>query len=143
MARSTGHPPIEATVKGVADSPMKASTRDSNCVRITEYLDVNLKTERWQCNRCGHDLGPGRACYKEGCLIADRNPQEVHPPIGPHETYNFSFDPTIVRIIEFYCPGCGTMIENEYLPIGHPLTWDIELDLAALRERHGYHEEVS
>ena len=49
--------------------------------RITEYLEVDLATERWMCQRCGHDLGDARDTYKKGCLIADRDPREVHPPI--------------------------------------------------------------
>ena len=42
-----------------------------------------------------------------------------------------------MRIIEFYCPGCAVMVENEYLPPGHPLTWDIQLDIDKLKEKHG------
>jgi acetophenone carboxylase len=37
--------------------------------------------------------------------------------------------------VEIYCPGCGTQVETEYLPPGHPITWDIEMDLDSLKER--------
>jgi hypothetical protein len=30
-----------------------------------------------------------------------------------------------------------TLIETEYLPPGHPLTRDIELDIDALKEKNG------
>jgi acetophenone carboxylase len=40
-----------------------------------------------------------------------------------------------VRIVEFYCPGCGVQIETEYLPPGHPLTHDIEVDIDRLKNR--------
>jgi acetophenone carboxylase len=40
-----------------------------------------------------------------------------------------------VRILEFYCPGCGTQVETEYLPPGHPITHDIEIDIDRLKER--------
>ena len=36
---------------------------------------------------------------------------------------------------EFYCPGCGVQIETEYLPPGHPVTVDIELDIDRLKRR--------
>ncbi|MGH8596725.1 MAG: acetone carboxylase subunit gamma, partial [Gammaproteobacteria bacterium] len=49
--------------------------------------------------------------------------------------YSFAPDPAWARIIEFYCPHCGRQIETEYLPPGHPITHDIELDLDSLRER--------
>jgi acetophenone carboxylase len=105
-------------------------------VQITEYLDIDLQDRHWHCHVCSHDLGPASRSYKEGCLIADRDPTEVHPVIAPVKEFNFSFDPEWVRLIEFYCPDCATLVETEYLPPGHPLTWDIELDLDALAARH-------
>ena len=104
-------------------------------VRITEYLDGDLETETWHCSRCDTSLGPLARPYKEHCLIRERDPREVHSPVGDDKDFNFSFDPEWIRIVEFYCPGCATMIENEYLPPGHPLTWDIDIDVAALRAR--------
>lgn len=106
-------------------------------VRITEYLDIELESERWKCNRCGYDIGDARDSYKKGCLVRDRDPREIHFPIGPSKEFNFSFDPDWMRIVEFYCPGCAVMVENEYLPPGHPLTWDIQLDIDKLKDKHG------
>jgi len=103
-------------------------------LRVTEYLDLDLQNERWLCNRCGRDMGPARENYKKGCLLHGRDPREIHPPIVSGE-FNFSPDPLWVRIVEFYCPGCGTQLETEYLPPGHPITWDIEFDLDSLKER--------
>ncbi|HTT33942.1 MAG TPA: acetone carboxylase subunit gamma [Methylomirabilota bacterium] len=110
------------------------SSEQESRLRVTEYLDLDLLSERWLCNRCGRDIGPARENYKKGCLLHDRDPREIHPPIVSGE-FNFSPDPLWVRIVEFYCPGCGTQIETEYLPPGHPLTWDIEFDLDSLKER--------
>ena len=108
--------------------------------RITEYLDVDLAAERWSCNRCGADLGSARDTYKKGCLIAAREPKEVHPQIVQDTEYSFAPDSDWCRIVEFYCPGCGTLIETEYLPPGHPLTHDIELDVDAVKAKHGVTE---
>ncbi|MCS0502072.1 acetone carboxylase subunit gamma [Ancylobacter mangrovi] len=108
----------------------------SGKVEITEYLAIDLARERWQCRRCDHDLGPARASYKEGCLVADRDPREVHEPVVEGE-YTFAPDPEWCRLVEFYCPNCATLIEVEYLPPGHPITHDIELDIDALKARHG------
>jgi acetone carboxylase, gamma subunit len=110
------------------------ATEHNRKIRVTEYLDLDLEAEKWLCNRCGHVIGPARDNYKKGCLIYDRDPREIHQPIlqGP---FNFSPDPLWVRIVEFYCPGCGTQIETEYLPPGHPITHDIEIDLDRLKER--------
>jgi len=105
-----------------------------NRLRVTEYLDVDLDGEKWLCNRCGHEIGPARENYKRGCLLYDRDPREIHPPLVPG-SFSFSPDPLWVRIVEFYCPGCGTQVETEYLPPGHPITHDIEIDLDSLKER--------
>jgi len=107
---------------------------DGQRIRVTEYLDLDLDQEQWSCNRCGHVLGPASSNYKEGCLLYDRDPREIHRPIIEGQ-YSFSPDPLWVRIVEFYCPGCGTQVETEYLPPGHPITWDIEIDIPSLKSR--------
>jgi acetone carboxylase, gamma subunit len=109
--------------------------------RITEYLDVELDSGEWSCNRCGHSLGDVTGNYKKGCLIAARDPREIWRPIIDGPT-TFSYDPGWSRIVEFYCPGCATLIETEMLPPGHPITYDIELDLDALRRQVADEEEA-
>lgn len=106
-------------------------------VPMTEYLLIDLKSERWLCRLCGHDLGDARGNYKEGTLVYDRNPQEIHPPVIDPEKYEYTFspDPTFCRILEFYCPGCATQLEAEYLPPGHPPTVDMLWDIDDLRAR--------
>ena len=105
-------------------------------VEITEYLAIDLADERWQCRRCDHDLGSARRSYKEGCAVADRDPREIHEAVVDGE-YTFAPDPEWCRIVEFYCPNCATLLETEYLPPGHPITHDIELDIDALKAKHG------
>ena len=109
-------------------------TEVQNKIRVTEYIDLDVELEKWFCNRCGHELGPARQSYKRGCLLYDRDPREIHPALVSGE-YNFSPDPMWVRIVEIYCPSCGVQMETEYLPPGHPITWDIEIDLDRLKQR--------
>jgi acetone carboxylase gamma subunit len=111
--------------------------------RITEYLDLDISMDRWLCNRCGADLGSSRGNYKKGCLIAARDPSEVHPPIVDDSPYSFAPDREWCQIVEFYCPQCATLIEVEYLPPGHPITHDIELDIDAIKAANAARESVS
>ena len=60
-----------------------------NRLRVTEYLDLDLDREQWLCNRCGRELGSARDNYKKGCLLNDRDPREIHPPLVTG-AYNFS-----------------------------------------------------
>jgi acetophenone carboxylase len=114
--------------------PSNADRHSAHRLRVTEYLDLDLDMERWMCNRCNHDLGQARQNYKKGCLLYDRDPREIHLPIV-EGAYSFAPDPLWVRIVEFYCPGCGVQMETEYLPPGHPITHDIEIDIEALKSR--------
>ena len=106
-------------------------------VRITEYLGVDLNNEQWFCQRCEYALISARESYKKGCLVAEQSLTEIHPPMVEGNIYSFSPDPDFCRLIEFYCPNCGVMIDNEYLPPGHPITQDIELDIDTLKRKHG------
>jgi acetophenone carboxylase len=49
---------------------------------------------------------------------------------------SYAPDPNLVRILEFYCPGCGSQVEVQYLPPGHPIPRDIELDIDKLKEKY-------
>lgn len=103
-------------------------------IRFTEYLDLDLNDENWYCHDCGTKLISARQNYKRGCMVAQRMPEEIHNPVidGP---YSFAPDANWVRIVEFYCPNCSRQIETEYLPPGHPITVDIEVDIDSLKAR--------
>lgn len=103
--------------------------------QITEYLDIDLEEEMWCCNRCGRELILARENYKRGCLVRERDPRDIYNHVVD-EPYSFAPEPEWVRIVEFYCPGCGTMIENELLPPGHPITWGIQLDIDKLKAKY-------
>lgn len=113
-------------------------------VLITEYLRINLDTEMWECRRCGKIHGPARESYKKGLLVCDRNPREIHKPLLDPALYErtFSPDPEWCRILEYYCAQCGTLVEAEYLPPGHPPLHDIDLDIDALKRQWADREEV-
>ena len=102
--------------------------------QITEYLEIDLEEEQWICTRCGRRLCAARANYKEGCLVRERDPREIHRPVIEGD-YTFAPDAEWCRILEFICPGCATLLEVEYLPPGHPITHDIEIDVDALKAR--------
>lgn len=111
--------------------------------RITEYLDIDLGAETWHCNRCGKDLGNARNNYKNGLLVYDRDPREIHRPLIDADEYEYTFapDPSWCRILEYYCPQCGVQVEAEYLVPGHPITRDIELDIEWLKRRAAEQQE--
>jgi acetone carboxylase gamma subunit len=100
---------------------------------ITEYLAIDLEKELWVCRRCGREIGDARENYKLGLVMRERHPAEIHSS-GLNEP-RFHPDPTWCRVVEMFCPGCATMVEVEYLPPGHPLTHDIEIDIDSLKAK--------
>ncbi len=106
-------------------------------VRITEYLEIDLSREMWCCQRCSGDLVPATENYKRGCRVKMRDTREVYRPLVETGAYTFAPDPDYCRLLEFYCPHCAAQVENEYLPPGHPITHDIQVDLTQLKEKYG------
>lgn len=113
-------------------------------VLVTEYLRIDLETEQWECRRCNRVHGSARDNYKRGLLVYDRDPREIHKPLLDTKLYErtYSPDPKWCRILEYYCPQCGTMVEAEYLPPGHPPLHDIELDIDALKVQWRERDEI-
>lgn len=114
-------------------------------VLITEYLRINLDTEQWECRKCGRAHGSARENYKKFLLIHDRDPREIHRPLLDPKKYpdfNFSPDPKVCVIYEFYCPECATLVEVEYSVPGHAPLHDIELDIDALKVQWANRTEV-
>jgi N-methylhydantoinase B len=93
--------------------------------RPSENLELRRSAhgERFCCAGCATDLGPAHANYKLGCARRDAPIEESNPVVG---------DPT--RFIDarpvfrqFFCPGCGRLIENEVALEHEPILHDIEL----------------
>lgn len=109
---------------------------DALRVRITEYLDIDVLREMWRCHVCDHELISARENYKRGCLVYERDPKEIHPPIftegGPWQLTTVDGYGVFV---EYYCPGCGTNLETEHLPEGYPPPHDIQVDIDALKAK--------
>jgi acetone carboxylase, gamma subunit len=118
----------------VPQEPTTELTR-SDRLRVTEGLDLDTDSRRWSCNRCRHDLGPADHNYKESCLLAARDPREIHQSFEGDPEYSFSPDPDWCAIVEVYCPECGYLLDTEYLPPGHPPTHDVQIDLDSIRRR--------
>lgn len=125
--------------QGVDDEGIEADVGldQPNVYPMTPYLGIDMEHERWLCRKCGEELGSANESYKRGLLVNERDPSEVHRPlIGDEYQYTYAPKSEWCRLLEYYCPGCATQVETEYLPPGHPPVNDIEPDLDWLREHH-------
>jgi acetone carboxylase gamma subunit len=108
-------------------------------MRITESVEIDLDKEMWCCSRCHAEIHTARESYLKGCLVYERPASEIYgPPIpikGDKSVISYAPEPDFMRIIEFYCPNCGAMMTVQYLPPGHPIVSEIELDIDKLKEK--------
>jgi N-methylhydantoinase B len=93
----------------------------------TDNLDVrkNGRAPHWACAHCATDLGLLAANYKDGCLREDSAVSASNPLVGDPKRY---IDDE-VAFRRFFCPGCGSEIENEIAVVHEPLLRDIEIKL--------------
>ena len=95
--------------------------------RLTDSLDLRREKDgvHAACSRCAADLGLASGNYKDQCVRRDADIQAANPNIGDYRRY--IDDRPVFR--QFFCPGCGTLIENEVARENDPVLHDIELHL--------------
>jgi N-methylhydantoinase B len=93
--------------------------------RITDNLDLRREKDGLHlgCSKCAADLGPVHDNYKHHCVRRESDISTANPNIGDYRRY--IDDRPVFR--QFFCPGCGALIENEVARATDPVLWDIEL----------------
>jgi N-methylhydantoinase B len=94
-------------------------------LQVSEYVAVRMDgaTPHLTCSRCASDLGPSTGNYKDGCIRED-NPISASNPHARNPERFIDAEPVFRQ---FFCPGCGGLIENEIATTDEPLLADIEL----------------
>jgi N-methylhydantoinase B len=112
-----------ARARRPAGTPRKAGGRRK--FLATAMLAVNATSEgpRHACAKCETDLGSVRENFKEHCARDDRPIQTSNPIVGDPARYIDD----LPQFRQFYCPGCGALIENEVAIASEPLLRDVEL----------------
>ena len=95
--------------------------------RISDNLTVRREADglRTACAKCAADLGSIRDNYKDACVLEEHDIGASNPNIGDWRRY--IDDRPVFR--QFFCPGCGALIENEIARESDPVLRDIELHL--------------
>ncbi len=98
---------------------------------VSDNLDVRKANGSLHtcCSKCAADLGPVRDNYKDACVRADREITASNPHVGDWRRY--IDERPVFR--QFFCPGCGALIENEIAREGDEVLRDIELQLPGAR----------
>jgi|SRR3990172_11095968 len=75
---------------------------------------------------CGQEFGDYRQSWKHNAVINVRDSEEALDEIypGPRKC-----DVSWMHLREYFCPGCGTLLEIEAVPPGYPIVFDFLPDL--------------
>jgi N-methylhydantoinase B len=99
--------------------------------KVVRQLTDNLALRREAgqlhicCSKCAADLGPASGNYKDRAVRQDNDIRTANPNVGDYQRY------LDVRPVfrQFYCPGCGALLENEIAQEGDAVLHDIELHI--------------
>jgi len=130
----------DGALDAAATRKLRAERREANRGRDGEakrlageklaHVTDNLELRRengglhFCCSKCATDLGPARDNYKEHCVRRESDVSAANPNIGDYQRY--IDDRPVFR--QFFCPGCGALIENEIARADDPVLRDIELN---------------
>jgi N-methylhydantoinase B len=95
--------------------------------RISDNLALRREADglHTTCARCSADLGTVRQNYKNACVVEEHDIGTANANIGDWRRY--IDDRPVFR--QFFCPGCGGLIENEIARESDEVLRDIELDM--------------
>ena len=75
----------------------------------------------WACSKCSADLGPLHDNYKHHCIREDKPVASSNPLIGDPARY---IDDD-VAFRQFFCTGCGALVDNEISVASDPVLHDV------------------
>jgi N-methylhydantoinase B len=92
---------------------------------ITDNLTLRQEAQglHLSCAKCATDLGPAQDNYKAHCVAQESDISASNPNVGDYRRY--IDDKPVFR--QFFCPGCGALIENEIARADDAMLHDIEL----------------
>ena len=95
--------------------------------QLTDSIELRRESDGTHaaCARCGTDFGLARGNYKDRCVRRDADIAAANPNIGDWRRY--IDERPVFR--QFFCPGCGALIENEVARESDPILHDIELHI--------------
>jgi N-methylhydantoinase B len=83
------------------------------------------------CVKCDADLGPTHDNYKDHCLAETRPVTHAVPLAG--DPHRYIDDAPEFR--QFFCPGCGALVENEIAIATDPVLHDIAVEVDSRARR--------
>ena len=97
--------------------------RSDEPVVVELTANLHLRGGNYCCAKCAVKLAQRDSNYKDGCVCEDHAVSSSNPLIG--DPVRFIDDDPVFR--QFFCPGCGSLIENEVAMRTDPYLMDLSL----------------
>ena len=109
--------------KGRLNGGAGKSRKGELIFQASTCLDARRDTQGsyWACGKCSAELGPLSENYKHHCLREDNPVSSSNPLIGDPSRY---IDDA-VTFRQFFCTGCGALIDNEIAVASDPVLHDV------------------
>jgi acetone carboxylase gamma subunit len=99
-------------------------------MQIHPYLDLDEQAETIVCRKCQNEFCRGNENYKEYAVMRTGPVEELYPVYEPPD--EILGRETDLEFRQFYCPGCGRLLDTEFALEDDPLIHDIEIDMSAV-----------
>lgn len=110
----------------------QVSWKEKIILPIHEHLFIVCKNGKLIVKaKCGYEFGDYRENWKLYALIYVRNTKEALEEIYPEP---LTPDPSLVELREYYCPGCGELLDVEATLPGHPIIFEFLPDIRTFYE---------
>lgn len=90
-------------------------------MRIHYNLEIDERG-KIRCRKCGHVICHASENYKEHSPRTEKWPDQIP---GQHPNR----DDALALYVEYYCPGCYTLLDVEIAEKGAPPLWDIQVNI--------------
>lgn len=107
----------------IANVPQIAERKGTLVYESSDTLNIysDANGEYWCCAKCQQPLGDSRTNYKTLCIQENREISTSNPLIGDPSR----FVDDAVEFRQFYCTGCGSLLDNEIAIASDPVIHDV------------------
>ena len=99
---------------------------DAELVPVGDSIAIHRGADgnQWACADCRSPLAPAEENYKYFAACRESNPHELDPELYADPT---EFCDDEIRLREFLCPGCGSLLSVEVAKVGDPPLHEVRL----------------
>ena len=116
-----------ATAPAIRTDNPEPLSADAALLQVGDSIAIysGLTGEQWVCSDCRTPLAPAAENYKHFSALREGNPHQIDPELYADPTL---FCDDEIRLREFFCPDCGSLLSVEVAKVDDAPLRDVRLD---------------